>query len=185
MLTVVNAWSPTVSIDEITLAKSRLESTATFKCHKAMSLFPTGQKTMEQAAAAIAARAADKMISGRMEKIQKALADAGAMHVFTQDATTGTAQIAKCVGGTLCLVGGRGKLIQDFATEVVAVRSNASRTWLEQHKDVLQKCDDAQRRFAAHVKAGLPVLGAFSFQVGGRFAFRGCRGRLASGGPLV
>ena len=58
---VTNAMSESVTDKQLSESKRVLETTTTFKIHKALTLFPVGQRLLEVAAAAISARSSDSV----------------------------------------------------------------------------------------------------------------------------
>eukprot|EP00972_Heterocapsa_arctica_P071450 10555901-Heterocapsa_arctica.AAC.1 len=56
---VASPWEVSLTDDDLAEAKGKLEKGTAMKIHKCMTLFPTGQRLMEEAAVAITKRTAD------------------------------------------------------------------------------------------------------------------------------
>ena len=153
--------------DDLAEAKSTLEKGTAMRIHKCLTLFPTGQRLMEEAAVALTKRIMDATCEEKLTEMQAG--SDGALHPFRKSGGDDkTFDMKRCLGHVIMTTKGDITISTDVAAALQLttrhlsyLRANVSPRFSEQHGDALAMlgrlldtfAEVLQEKITAHIRS--------------------------------
>ena len=166
---IASPWEVSLTDLDLAEAKGKLEKGTTMRIHKCMTLFPTGQRLMEEAAVAITKRTADAACEQKLTEMLALLGSGGALHPFCKSGGDDeTFDMEHCLGHVIMTTKGDITISTDLTAALKLMtchlsylKANGSPRFSDQHKDTLAMlaqlldtfAEVLQEKITAHIRS--------------------------------